>query len=159
MSASSLSQHSPEDMLTTLKPHSRSFDAQSPSLAFLAVILGLFGLCDLVTLSLPDEICIVHHWGVQGPSLSPSLLILPFPPQQPTNIPGLNSTPPPNNLPPPLSLLLLPLPVLPLLLHLAQGLPPVQLRHPRAVRPSLGSPCNTQPGVYPLWMGRRCAEE
>ncbi|EGS24085.1 uncharacterized protein CTHT_0000160 [Thermochaetoides thermophila DSM 1495] len=57
-------------------PHSRSFDAQSPSLAFLAVILGLFGLCDLVTLSLPDEICIVHHWGVQAPlRLTISLLL------------------------------------------------------------------------------------
>ncbi|KAK4241208.1 increased loss of mitochondrial DNA protein 1 [Achaetomium macrosporum] len=48
-------------------PHSRSFETQSPALAFLAVVLGIFGISDLVTLSLPDEICLVHYWGMQAP--------------------------------------------------------------------------------------------
>ncbi|KAL2134448.1 hypothetical protein VTI74DRAFT_160 [Chaetomium olivicolor] len=48
-------------------PHSRSFETQSPALAFLAVVLGIFGLTDLVTLSLPEEICLIHYWGVQAP--------------------------------------------------------------------------------------------
>ncbi|KAL2260489.1 hypothetical protein VTK26DRAFT_5493 [Humicola hyalothermophila] len=48
-------------------PHSRSFDTQSPALAFLAVVLGLFGITDLVSLSLPDEIGLLHHWGLQAP--------------------------------------------------------------------------------------------
>ncbi|KAK4100430.1 hypothetical protein N658DRAFT_516715 [Parathielavia hyrcaniae] len=48
-------------------PHSHSFETQSPALAFLAVVLALFGLTDLVTLSLPDEICLIHYWGTQAP--------------------------------------------------------------------------------------------
>ncbi|KAK3900598.1 increased loss of mitochondrial DNA protein 1 [Staphylotrichum tortipilum] len=48
-------------------PHSRSFESQSPALAFLAVVLALIGITDLVTLSLPDEICLVHYWGMQAP--------------------------------------------------------------------------------------------
>ncbi|KAK3303089.1 increased loss of mitochondrial DNA protein 1 [Chaetomium strumarium] len=48
-------------------PHSRSFETQSPALALLAVVLGIFGISDLVTLSLPDEICLVHYWGMQAP--------------------------------------------------------------------------------------------
>lgn len=70
-------------------PDSRAFETQSPALAFLGVVLGLFGLTDLVTLSLPDEIGLVHHWGLQGisfsplglpfPFLFPSLYLLPFP--------------------------------------------------------------------------------
>ncbi len=47
-------------------PHSRGFDAPSPSLAFLATILGTFGITDMITLSLPEEICLVHYWGMQG---------------------------------------------------------------------------------------------
>ena len=54
-------------------PDSRAFETQSPALAFLGVVLGLFGLTDLVTLSLPDEIGLVHHWGLQGISFSPLL--------------------------------------------------------------------------------------
>ncbi len=49
-----------------LQPYSRSFDTQSPALAFLAVILATIGITDFVTLSLPEEICMVHHWGSQG---------------------------------------------------------------------------------------------
>ncbi|KAK4148895.1 increased loss of mitochondrial DNA protein 1 [Chaetomidium leptoderma] len=48
-------------------PNSRSFETQSPALGFLAVILALIGITDLVTLSLPDEICLVHYWGMQTP--------------------------------------------------------------------------------------------
>lgn len=55
------------------QPHARSFESQSPALAFLAVILALFGITDLVTLSLPEEISLVHYWGMQGPSPAPSL--------------------------------------------------------------------------------------
>lgn len=48
------------------QPYSRSFEAQSPPLAFLGIVLAIFGLSDLITLSLPEEICLVHHWGAQG---------------------------------------------------------------------------------------------
>ncbi|KAK4034132.1 increased loss of mitochondrial DNA protein 1 [Parachaetomium inaequale] len=48
-------------------PNSRSFETQSPALAFLATVLAIFGITDLVTLSLPDEICLVHYWGMQAP--------------------------------------------------------------------------------------------
>ncbi|KXX79151.1 hypothetical protein MMYC01_204189 [Madurella mycetomatis] len=48
-------------------PYSRAFETQSPALAFLAVVLGILGICDVVTLSLPDEIGLVHHWGMQAP--------------------------------------------------------------------------------------------
>ncbi|KAK3320106.1 increased loss of mitochondrial DNA protein 1 [Cercophora scortea] len=48
-------------------PNVRSFEAQSPALAFLGVILGIMGISDLVTLSLPDEISLFHHWGAQAP--------------------------------------------------------------------------------------------
>ncbi|KAJ2900749.1 uncharacterized protein MKZ38_002240 [Zalerion maritima] len=48
-------------------PHVRAFETPSPPLAFLAAILMIFGLCDLVTLSMPDEIVLVHHWGTQAP--------------------------------------------------------------------------------------------
>ncbi|KAK4192378.1 increased loss of mitochondrial DNA protein 1 [Podospora australis] len=48
-------------------PHSRSFETQSPALAFLAVILAFVGISDLVSLSYPDEICLVYHWGTQAP--------------------------------------------------------------------------------------------
>ncbi|KAH6623763.1 increased loss of mitochondrial DNA protein 1 [Chaetomium tenue] len=48
-------------------PDSRSFETPSPALGFLAVILAFLGITDLVTLSLPDEICLVHYWGMQAP--------------------------------------------------------------------------------------------
>ncbi|KAL2176508.1 increased loss of mitochondrial DNA protein 1 [Thermothelomyces heterothallicus CBS 202.75] len=48
-------------------PNSRSFETQSPALGFLAVVLALFGITDLATLSLPDEIGLDHYWGVQAP--------------------------------------------------------------------------------------------
>jgi hypothetical protein len=47
-------------------PHARDFETHSPALAFLGVVLAILGLCDLVTLSLPEEMSLVHHWGLQG---------------------------------------------------------------------------------------------
>ncbi|OLN87399.1 hypothetical protein CCHL11_09576 [Colletotrichum chlorophyti] len=48
-------------------PHARSFENKSPALAFLAVVLGMLGFSDLVTLSMPEEVWLVHHWGTQAP--------------------------------------------------------------------------------------------
>ncbi|KAB5522174.1 increased loss of mitochondrial DNA protein 1 [Coniochaeta sp. 2T2.1] len=48
-------------------PHARAFETQSPALAFLGVILAFLGISDLVTLSLPDEIGLLHHWSAQAP--------------------------------------------------------------------------------------------
>ncbi|KAK4229282.1 increased loss of mitochondrial DNA protein 1 [Podospora fimiseda] len=50
-----------------LPHHSRSFESQSPALAFLAVVLAFLGVTDLVTLSLPDEVSLLHHWTMQVP--------------------------------------------------------------------------------------------
>ncbi|KAL8366720.1 hypothetical protein RB595_010533 [Gaeumannomyces hyphopodioides] len=47
-------------------PYARSFDAQSPALAFLAVVLAFIGFADLASLSMPEEVAMVHHWGIQG---------------------------------------------------------------------------------------------
>jgi hypothetical protein len=60
-------------------PNSRSFETQSPALAFLAVVLGMVGLTDLVTLSLPDEIGLLHYWGMQGAFFRPFPVPFPFP--------------------------------------------------------------------------------
>ncbi|OAA61738.1 Increased loss of mitochondrial DNA protein 1 [Niveomyces insectorum RCEF 264] len=48
-------------------PYSRSFDAPSAALSFLAVILASLGISDLVTLNLPEEVCLIHYWGTQAP--------------------------------------------------------------------------------------------
>ncbi|KAF4509300.1 hypothetical protein G6O67_005566 [Ophiocordyceps sinensis] len=48
-------------------PVTHGFDAQSPVLAFLAVVLALFGLCDLMALSMPEELGSLYYWGVQAP--------------------------------------------------------------------------------------------
>lgn len=48
-------------------PYSRAFDVPSPALAFLAVIIAGWGFSDLITLSLPEEVCLVHYWGTQAP--------------------------------------------------------------------------------------------
>lgn len=55
------------------QPNVRSFESQSPALAFLAVILATIGISDLVTLSLPDDMP-EHHWGMQG-MFSPVLYV------------------------------------------------------------------------------------
>ncbi|POS84811.1 hypothetical protein EPUL_001730, partial [Erysiphe pulchra] len=46
------------------KPYKRSFDNQSPPLAFLAAVLFLLGVSDLVSISKVDEITQLH-WGAQ----------------------------------------------------------------------------------------------
>ncbi|CAM1511994.1 Fc.00g095070.m01.CDS01 [Cosmosporella sp. VM-42] len=48
-------------------PYARGFDTQSAPLAFLAAILVVVGFSDLVSLSMPDEICLIFHWGTQAP--------------------------------------------------------------------------------------------
>ncbi|KAJ4392587.1 hypothetical protein N0V85_006939 [Neurospora sp. IMI 360204] len=48
-------------------PESRHFETQSPTAAFLGIVLGLWGLTDLVSLSMPEEIALIHHWGSQVP--------------------------------------------------------------------------------------------
>ncbi|KAJ0120508.1 hypothetical protein J7T55_015237 [Diaporthe amygdali] len=60
-------------------PYDRSFEAHSPPLAFLAAILATMGLTDLVSLSLPEEVVLSHHWGTQAPvRLLISLLLLAY---------------------------------------------------------------------------------
>lgn len=62
-----------------IQPYERSFENQSPALAFLAVILATMGLTDLVSLSLPEEICLIHHWGTQGKHIDPDhTFLFPF---------------------------------------------------------------------------------
>ena len=48
-----------------LQPESRAFERQSAPLAFLAAILFVVGITDLVSVSLPEEIS-QYHWGSQG---------------------------------------------------------------------------------------------
>lgn len=55
-------------------PYARSFEAQSPAVAFLGVVLASVGLCDLLTHSLPDDFS-DHYWAMQGLSPPPA----PFP--------------------------------------------------------------------------------
>lgn len=60
------------------QPHARTFETQSPGLAFLGVILALFGITDLVTLS-REEFEVNEHWGIQCMfSPFPSLPFTPF---------------------------------------------------------------------------------
>ncbi|KUJ22388.1 uncharacterized protein LY89DRAFT_704132 [Mollisia scopiformis] len=47
-------------------PYTRSFDNQSPPLAFLSAVLAVIGFSDLVSVSLPEEIS-QYHWGSQAP--------------------------------------------------------------------------------------------
>ncbi|KAF4457034.1 hypothetical protein F53441_949 [Fusarium austroafricanum] len=48
-------------------PLARGFDIQSGPLAFLAAVLVFIGFSDLVSLSMPDEVCLNFHWGTQAP--------------------------------------------------------------------------------------------
>ncbi|KAI1307774.1 increased loss of mitochondrial DNA protein 1 [Xylaria venustula] len=49
-------------------PQTQSFSTPSPTSSFLAVILFLVGISDLITLSMPEEIWLVHYWGSQAPA-------------------------------------------------------------------------------------------
>jgi hypothetical protein len=145
------------------QPHVRDFETPSPALAFLGVVLAIVGLCDLVTLSLPEEISLLHHWGVQGTS-SPS-------PSTPANI-RLNtdsfrpSTSPPNDFPCPHVLHLLLLALLaplhkPTLLKQPKPIPLLDLatRHAQQrLQTSLVTPLSER-RLHALRLGRRRAEE
>jgi hypothetical protein len=48
-------------------PLARGFESQSSPLALVAVVLIFIGFSDLVSLSMPDEVCLVFHWGTQAP--------------------------------------------------------------------------------------------
>ncbi|XWW94026.1 hypothetical protein V2A60_001968 [Cordyceps javanica] len=48
-------------------PPARGLDSPSPALAFLAVVLALLGLSDLVSLSMPEELGALYYWGTQAP--------------------------------------------------------------------------------------------
>ncbi|KAG5926478.1 hypothetical protein E4U42_003277 [Claviceps africana] len=48
-------------------PHARGFDAQSHALGFLGSVLALFGLSDLLSLSMPEELAALYYWGTQAP--------------------------------------------------------------------------------------------
>ncbi|KAI0970249.1 increased loss of mitochondrial DNA protein 1 [Xylaria arbuscula] len=49
-------------------PQTQSFSTPSPTSSFLAVILFLVGISDLITLSMPEEIWLIHYWGSQAPA-------------------------------------------------------------------------------------------
>ncbi|KAI0536664.1 increased loss of mitochondrial DNA protein 1 [Xylaria digitata] len=48
-------------------PQTQYFSTPSPTSSFLAVILFFVGLSDLITLSMPEEIWLIHYWGSQAP--------------------------------------------------------------------------------------------
>ncbi|ROT37058.1 hypothetical protein SODALDRAFT_313002 [Sodiomyces alkalinus F11] len=48
-------------------PTTRSFDTRSPGLAFLSVMFAFIGLGDLISLTMPEEISLLYHWGTQAP--------------------------------------------------------------------------------------------
>ncbi|KAI2619488.1 increased loss of mitochondrial DNA protein 1 [Hypomontagnella submonticulosa] len=48
-------------------PHTTSFTTPTAVSSFLGVTLLLTGLSDLLTLSLPEEIWLLHHWSAQAP--------------------------------------------------------------------------------------------
>ncbi|KAK7924218.1 hypothetical protein PG985_006272 [Apiospora marii] len=48
-------------------PGTTKFNLATPTTSLLAMILLLVGLSDILSLSLPEEIWLVHHWGAQAP--------------------------------------------------------------------------------------------
>ncbi|KAI1184656.1 increased loss of mitochondrial DNA protein 1 [Nemania serpens] len=49
-------------------PQTQYFSTPSPTSSFLAVTLFLVGLSDLITLSMPEEIWLIHYWAAQAPA-------------------------------------------------------------------------------------------
>ncbi|KAI2613505.1 increased loss of mitochondrial DNA protein 1 [Hypoxylon fragiforme] len=47
--------------------HTTAFATPSVPSSFLAIVLLLTGLSDLLTLSMPEEIWLIHYWGSQAP--------------------------------------------------------------------------------------------
>jgi hypothetical protein len=52
------------------QPHARAFENQSAPLSFAAFVLVFVGVTDLMSLSMPEEISLLYHWGTQGSSAS-----------------------------------------------------------------------------------------
>lgn len=61
-------------------PAAPGFDVQSPPLAFAAALLAFMAVGDLVSLGMPEEVCLIYHWGSQGEK--PVILPMPFCPRQ-----------------------------------------------------------------------------
>ncbi|KAI1811443.1 increased loss of mitochondrial DNA protein 1 [Poronia punctata] len=51
-------------------PPTQTFSHPTPTTSFLSIILLLLGLSDLMTLSMPQEIWLIHYWGPQAPARS-----------------------------------------------------------------------------------------
>ncbi|KAI0195415.1 increased loss of mitochondrial DNA protein 1 [Astrocystis sublimbata] len=49
-------------------PPTQYFSTPTPSSSFLAIALFIVGLSDLITLSMPEEIWLIHYWGSQAPA-------------------------------------------------------------------------------------------
>lgn len=50
-----------------VQPKATTFHTASPATSLVAAVLLLVGLSDLLTLSMPEEVWMVHHWGAQAP--------------------------------------------------------------------------------------------
>ncbi|KAI1205293.1 increased loss of mitochondrial DNA protein 1 [Annulohypoxylon truncatum] len=48
-------------------PQTTSFTTPSSATSFLSITLLVLGLSDLLTLSMPEEIWLIHYWGSQAP--------------------------------------------------------------------------------------------
>ncbi|KAK9419530.1 putative Increased loss of mitochondrial DNA protein 1 [Seiridium unicorne] len=48
-------------------PQTTAFNSPTPSTSMLALILLVLGLSDILTLSMPEEVWLVHHWASQAP--------------------------------------------------------------------------------------------
>ncbi|KAH9897386.1 increased loss of mitochondrial DNA protein 1 [Xylariomycetidae sp. FL2044] len=57
-------------------PNTNFLSTPSPATSILAVILFVIGISDLITLSMPEEIWLVHYWGAQAPVRITLFLIL-----------------------------------------------------------------------------------
>jgi hypothetical protein len=54
-------------MYNLQQPQTTAFNTSTPTTSFLAIILLLVGLSDILTLSMPEEIWLVQYWGPQAP--------------------------------------------------------------------------------------------
>ncbi|KAI0136206.1 increased loss of mitochondrial DNA protein 1 [Xylariales sp. AK1849] len=48
-------------------PQTTAFNTPTPTTSLLSLVFFLIGLTDLITLSQPDEIWLLHHWSAQAP--------------------------------------------------------------------------------------------
>ncbi|KAK8019941.1 hypothetical protein PG990_005079 [Apiospora arundinis] len=48
-------------------PTTTKFNVPSPATSLLAMVLLSVGLSDILSLSMPEEVWLVHHWGSQAP--------------------------------------------------------------------------------------------